>query len=92
MRKVFFFDQHPPLGKQLIAGAAYIAGFDGKYNFTAIGAEYSSNVPIFALRLVPALCGSLLVPVVYKILIQMKLKSMTAAIGGLLVILGESKN
>lgn len=30
MKGVFFFDSHPPLGKQLIAAAAYLAGFDGR--------------------------------------------------------------
>lgn len=29
MKGTFFFDSHPPLGKQLIAAAAYLAGFDG---------------------------------------------------------------
>lgn len=29
MKQIFFFDSHPPLGKQLIAAAAYLAGFDG---------------------------------------------------------------
>ena len=27
---IFFFDSHPPLGKQLLALTAYVAGFDGK--------------------------------------------------------------
>lgn len=89
MKNVFFFDQHPPLGKQLIAGMAYFAGFDGNYTFTKIGAEYSPNVPVFAMRFVPALCGSLLVPVVYKLLLQMKLSRTAATIGAVLVILGR---
>lgn len=88
MKNVFFFDQHPPLGKQMIAGLAYFAGYDGNYNFTKIGGEYTSNVPIFAMRFVPALCGSLLAPVVYKLLLQMKLNRVTATIGGFLIIFG----
>lgn len=31
MRKTFFFDSHPPFGKQLIAIAAYFANFDGNF-------------------------------------------------------------
>lgn len=42
MRRTFFFDQHPPLGKQLIAGAAWLAGYRGNFTFSRIGAEYSS--------------------------------------------------
>lgn len=30
MKRIFFFDSHPPFGKQLIAAAAYFAEFDGK--------------------------------------------------------------
>ncbi|CAH1391621.1 unnamed protein product [Nezara viridula] len=28
VKKIFFFDLHPPLGKLLISGVAYLAGFD----------------------------------------------------------------
>lgn len=30
LRKIFFFDPHPPLGKQLVAASAYL--FDPSYN------------------------------------------------------------
>lgn len=42
MKNVFFFEKHPPLGKQLIASTAYLAGFDGNYTFSKIGAEYTA--------------------------------------------------
>ncbi|XP_060653028.1 protein O-mannosyltransferase 1 [Drosophila nasuta] len=90
MRNIFFFDQHPPLGKQLIAGLVSFAGYDGNYTFPRIGAAYASNVPIFWLRFLPALCGSLLAPVVYKLLLEAKMRRWTAALGGLLIILDNS--
>nr|CAD7446948.1 unnamed protein product [Timema bartmani] len=31
MKRTFFFDSHPPLGKQLIGALAYLAEFDGDY-------------------------------------------------------------
>lgn len=37
----------------------------------------------------PALCGSLLAPCVYKILLQLKLSRWIAVLGGLLIIFGE---
>lgn len=89
MKKVFFFDQHPPLGKQLVAATAFLTGYDGNYTFSKIGAEYSSNVPIFALRFVPALCGSLLAPVIYKLLLQVRVSRLMATIGGFIIILGK---
>ncbi|KAH8418747.1 hypothetical protein KR222_011712, partial [Zaprionus bogoriensis] len=90
MRNIFFFDQHPPLGKQLIAGLVSFAGYDGNYTFSHIGASYAPNVPIFWLRFVPALCGSLLAPAVYKLLLEAKLRRWTAALGGLLVVLDNA--
>lgn len=38
--KTFFFDQHPPLGKQLIAAVTNLVGF-GNYTFSKIGASYN---------------------------------------------------
>ncbi|XP_067643351.1 protein O-mannosyltransferase 1 isoform X2 [Eurosta solidaginis] len=87
MRNIFFFDQHPPLGKQLIAAVAHLAsGYNGNYTFPFIGAEYNDNVPIFWLRFVPALCGSALAPIVYKLLLAARLSAWFALLGGLLII------
>lgn len=41
MRNIFFFEKHPPLGKQLIASVAYMAGYDGNFTFNKIGSEYT---------------------------------------------------
>ncbi|XP_055600559.1 protein O-mannosyltransferase 1 [Uranotaenia lowii] len=86
LRNTFFFDQHPPLGKMLIAGAASAVGYSGKFEFPKIGSEYDASVPVFAFRFIPALCGSLLAPVIYSILRQIKLSQKICIIGGLLVV------
>ncbi|XP_011176830.2 protein O-mannosyltransferase 1 [Zeugodacus cucurbitae] len=91
LRNIFFFDQHPPLGKQLIAAVAYTAGgYDGNYTFPHIGAEYNKNVPIFWLRFLPALCGSALAPIVYKLLMSARLSRWSALLGGVLIILDNA--
>lgn len=86
LKRTFFFDQHPPLGKQLVAAAAYLVGYDGNHTFSQIGAQYGANVPIFWMRFIPALFGSLLVPLIYNLLVQLKLSKLTAVIGGVLII------
>lgn len=86
MRRTFFFDSHPPLGKQLIAAVAYIAGFNGNFKFDSIGSPYKEDVPLFALRFVPAACGSLLVPSVYHFMLELGCKQWTAALAAFLIL------
>lgn len=86
MKRTFFFDSHPPLGKQLISIAAYIAGFDGHFKFDRIGSPYADTVPLFALRLIPALCGSLIIPTAYHFALELGLKQWSAAIAGMLLL------
>uniref|UniRef100_A0A1A9WGH5 Protein O-mannosyltransferase 1 n=1 Tax=Glossina brevipalpis TaxID=37001 RepID=A0A1A9WGH5_9MUSC len=86
VRHIFFFDQHPPLGKQLIA--TFVSGLDYNGNFTStrIGSHYSQTVPIFWLRFVPALFGSLLPSAVYHLLHESGISRWCSLLGGLLVI------
>lgn len=51
--------------------------------------SFKQNVPILWLRFIPALCGSLLAPCVYKLLLQTKLSKLTSTIGGILIIFGN---
>ncbi|TGZ48720.1 Protein O-mannosyltransferase 1 [Temnothorax longispinosus] len=90
MKRTFFFDSHPPLGKQLVSAAAYLAGFDGQFKFDRIGSPYSDAVPLYALRLVPAICGSLLIPTGYYLVLELGLRQWAAAIGGILLLLGNN--
>lgn len=86
---IFFFDGHPPLGKQLLYVAGLAAGYDGNYTFDRIGSPYTDNVPIKALRIVPAIAGSLLVPFIYNVMLEINNSQYTAIMAGLLVLLGE---
>ncbi|XP_022104921.1 protein O-mannosyl-transferase 1-like isoform X1 [Acanthaster planci] len=78
LHRTFFFDIHPPLGKLLLAGTSYLAGTNASYPFERIGDEYPCDLPIWHLRLLPAVCGSLLVPLVYLVLIEMRYSDWTA--------------
>ncbi|XP_053600011.1 protein O-mannosyltransferase 1 [Plodia interpunctella] len=83
---VFFFDAHPPLGKQLLYLAGRAAGYDGNFTFDRIGSPYTDNVPVRALRLVPAISGSLLVAITYQVMLEMSLYQWTAILAALLVL------
>ncbi|XP_044751885.1 protein O-mannosyltransferase 1 [Coccinella septempunctata] len=86
MKNTFFFDSHPPLGKQLIAFAASLANYDGTFKFDKIGSPYSEEIPLFALRFVPALFGSLIVPTAYHLLLEFNLSQWTSLIGASLLL------
>ncbi|XP_063234675.1 protein O-mannosyltransferase 1 isoform X2 [Bacillus rossius redtenbacheri] len=86
MKRTFFFDSHPPLGKQLIALVAYLASFDGQFKFDRIGSSYPDSVPLFALRFVPALCGSVVIPVAYHLMLELGLSQWTAVLAGFLLL------
>lgn len=90
MKQVFFIDESgPPLGHMILSLGAYLGGFDGNFIWNRIGAEYSSNVPVWSLRLVPALAGSLCVPLGYLLVVELGFSHL-AALGAALLLLLEN--
>uniref|UniRef100_A0A6J0TU87 dolichyl-phosphate-mannose--protein mannosyltransferase n=1 Tax=Pogona vitticeps TaxID=103695 RepID=A0A6J0TU87_9SAUR len=90
MKRIFFVDDSgPPFGHLLLAFGGYLGGFDGNFLWNRIGAEYSSNVPVWALRLLPALAGALCIPLAYQILVELHF-SHIVALGAALLFLFEN--
>ncbi|KAL0894961.1 hypothetical protein ABMA27_013452 [Loxostege sticticalis] len=83
---VFFFDAHPPLGKQLLYLAGRAAGYDGNFTFDRIGSPYTENVPVKALRLIPAIAGSLIVSLTYQLMLEVSCYQWTALLAALLIL------
>lgn len=73
----FFFDIHPPLAKLIFAAFAKISG---------IGADALLNTPAVGLRIVPALAGVIIVPLVWGILRQLGARREFAFIGAFAVV------
>ncbi|MCM8766349.1 MAG: phospholipid carrier-dependent glycosyltransferase [Candidatus Omnitrophica bacterium] len=65
LKHEYFFDDHPPLAKLFMAGLAKLSGLNPKTSFEYIGLIYPQGTPIFALRFIPALFGSLLIPLIF---------------------------
>lgn len=85
----FFMDVHPPLAKLLLTLAGWLAGFDGEFDFKDIGKDYlEPKVPYVAMRLLPAVCGVLLVPTMFLTLKAAGCRTMTATLGAGLIIFG----
>uniref|UniRef100_A0A3Q3FM66 Protein O-mannosyl-transferase 1 n=1 Tax=Labrus bergylta TaxID=56723 RepID=A0A3Q3FM66_9LABR len=91
MKRVFFVDDSgPPLGHMILALGAYMGGFDGNFVWNRIGAEYPSTVSVWTLRLLPALCGALCVPMVYLLTLELKFSHLSALGAALLLLLENS--
>lgn len=84
-----FFDIHPPIGKLIIAGGAYVSGYLGEFPFEHIGQEYA-NVPIASIRVVPALAGALLALIIFILLRQVGVSVGFSFLGGLAVALDNA--
>ncbi|KAI8991396.1 glycosyltransferase family 39 protein [Mycotypha africana] len=69
LQRTYYFDVHPPLAKLMIAGAGYLLGYDGYYDFAKIGDKYIDHqVPYIGLRALPASLNVLSTAVIYGIM------------------------
>jgi len=85
-------DVHPPLAKLLLTLAGWLAGFDGEFDFKDIGKDYlEPGVPYVAMRMLPALCGILLVPTMFLTLKAVGCRTMTAFMGACLIVFGNEQ-
>ena len=83
----YFFDVHPPLAKLMIAAMAWLAGFDGKFEFDEIGDSYvEHNVPYRMIRLLLAIVGALQVPLVFQILRETGVSSLMSIVAALAIL------
>jgi dolichyl-phosphate-mannose-protein mannosyltransferase len=78
----YYVDVHPPLGKLIFVGAAKLLGIPGLVLFR--------DQPAPLLRVVPALAGTLIIPVVYLLLRELGSGRRTAAFGALLLLVDNA--
>lgn len=82
----YFFDLHPPFAKLLIAFAGWLVGYDGKFKFESIGDNYITNkVPYVAYRMLLAIQGTAVVPVVFLTMKTLRFSVAACVISSVLV-------
>lgn len=85
LKRTFYFDVHPPLGKMLNAFAGLIAGFDGKFEFKS-GESYPPDVKYGVMRVWNGLFGALITPLAYMTGVHLRMSQTGATMLGLLTI------
>lgn len=67
----------------------WFVGFDGHFSFENIGDSYTENhVPYVGMRALPAILGSLTVPVVYAIMKETGYSTVVAAFSASIILFG----
>lgn len=81
LRREYFFDVHPPLGKLLIAGVGYLFGYDGSFTFGTIGLSYAnSSAPYVAMRMFMVLLNCASIAMSFATLIEMGSSTLAATL------------
>jgi dolichyl-phosphate-mannose-protein mannosyltransferase len=89
LKREYYFDVHPPFAKLLFGLAGWFVGFDGGFTFENIGDSYTDNhVPYVGMRALPAILGSLTIPVMYAIMKETGYSTIIAAFSACLVLFG----
>ena len=74
----------------LLGAAGWFAGFDGNFKFENIGDSYTAyHVPYIGIRALPAILGSLTVPIVYAIMRESGYSTIISAFSAILILFGE---
>ena len=87
VKRQFYFDVHPPLGKLLLGAVAYLAGFDGQWEFPS-SAAYPPDVPYVAIRCFCACLSAAAVPLVYGACRHLGLSRPAAVAAATTILLG----
>jgi dolichyl-phosphate-mannose--protein O-mannosyl transferase len=97
MRRVFFFDVHPPFSRLLLTALAVLAGYDGNLTFVfrsesgpTGGAhslvQYHESAVYYQLRTVPALFSSSVAPLLFILLRLSGVGVLCSSVGGVLAL------
>ncbi|KAJ6612240.1 glycosyltransferase family 39 protein [Mycena sp. CBHHK59/15] len=86
LKREFYFDVHPPLGKMIVGLVGLLAGYDGHFEFKS-GVEYPENVPYVAMRVMLATFGVVMVPLGWYTAVELGMSQWACHLVALMVLL-----
>ncbi|KAJ3225723.1 Protein O-mannosyltransferase 2 [Clydaea vesicula] len=89
LKREFYFDVHPPLGKMLLGLSGVFAGYNGSFPFES-GAVYPPELNYTVMRIFSASYGAMMVPMAYFTAIQLKMSHSAATLAAVMVLLDSA--
>lgn len=87
LKREFYFDVHPPLGKMLVALVGLLSGYNGTFEFKS-GEKYPDSVPYVAMRVMMAMFGVALVPLGWYTAVELGMSPWACHLVALMVLCG----
>jgi dolichyl-phosphate-mannose-protein mannosyltransferase len=85
LKRHFYFDVHPPLGKMLVAFGGLLANYNGSFEFES-GKPYPDDLNYTTMRVFLSLFGSAVVPLAYLTCLELGLSKKSSLLAALLVL------
>ncbi|KAI5965844.1 PMT6 [Candida pseudojiufengensis] len=85
LKREFYFDVHPPLGKLLVALSGYLAGYNGDFTFES-GLQFPESMNFTIMRIFNCMFGILITPIAYRTAVLLEYSQLTCWFISLMVI------
>lgn len=87
LKREFYFDVHPPLGKMLVGLVGLLAGYDGQFDFKS-GEAYPEGLPYTSMRVMLATFGVALVPLGWYTAVELGMSTRACHLVALMCLCG----